>query len=308
MTRGVVFNVQRFSAHDGPGLRTTVFLKGCPLRCAWCHNPEGLRPDPELLWDPGKCLECRACACAETDAEAAEACPSGAKRMAGRSVTVAELLEEVARDRIFFEESGGGVTFSGGEPLAQPAFLREALEACRSRGISTALDTCGYAARDDLLSAAALCDVVLFDLKGMDDARHRANTGVPASSIHANLTALAAAHPRVWLRIPLIPGRTDHPEELRAAAAFAASLRLERVAILPYHALGAGKTRLLERGAPRGGDATARGDAPSVEGGAPSGPATPHMTPAPTPDPPGATAAWALDLFRSAGLDARLGG
>lgn len=285
MTRGVVFNVQRFSAHDGPGLRTTVFLKGCPLRCAWCHNPEGLRPDPELLWDPDRCLECGSCADAENDAEAAEACPSGAKRMAGRTVTVDELVEEVARDRVFYEESGGGVTFSGGEPLAQPAFLRAASRACRAQGLSTALDTCGYAARDDLLEAAALSDVVLFDLKGMDDARHRANTGVPATPIHRNLEALCAAHPRVWLRIPIIPGRTDDPGELRSAAAFAASLRVERVSLLPYHALGAGKTRLLER-----------------EGAAPPGEAA-RMR-----DSAAAKAAWAVDLFRSAGLDARLGG
>lgn len=285
MTRGVVFNVQRFSAHDGPGLRTTVFLKGCPLRCAWCHNPEGLRPDPELLWDPDRCLECGACAGAETDAEAAEACPSGAKRLAGRTVTVDELVEEVVRDRVFYEESGGGVTFSGGEPLAQPAFLRASLAACRSQGLSTALDTCGYAARDDLLEAAALSDVVLFDLKGMGDARHRANTGVPATPIHENLRALCAMHPRVWLRVPLIPGRTDDPGELRAAAAFAASLRLERISLLPYHALGSGKGRLVGRAS-----------------------AAPPGESSPMKDPAAATSAWVLDLFRSAGLDARLGG
>lgn len=249
MTRGTLFNIQRFSTHDGPGLRTTVFLKGCPLRCAWCHNPESLHPHPELLRDEARCITCGGCKDAPCEAEEAEACPSGAKRMAGWELTVPELMTELRRDRFYFEESGGGVTFSGGEPLAQPIFLMEALEACRAEGMPAVLDTCGFAPQKTLLAAAALCEVVLFDLKGMEDTRHRASTGVPAAPILENLRALCGSHPRVWLRLPLIPGHTDHPDELAAAADLAATLRPEQVCILPYHAYGTSKASSLGRAA-----------------------------------------------------------
>ncbi len=245
MSRGVLFNLQRFSTHDGPGLRTTVFLKGCPLRCLWCHNPEGLRPRPELLEDVDRCIACRSCAEAGCEAEAAEACPTGAKRMAGWELTVSELMAELRRDRIYFEESGGGVTFSGGEPLAQPDFLLEALDSCGREGIPAVLDTCGAAPRDTLLRAAARCEVVLFDLKGMDEARHRAATGASLGPLLENLEALCAVHPRVWLRLPLVPDQTDAPEDLDAAAELAARLRPEKVCLLPYHRLGTDKRRQL---------------------------------------------------------------
>ena len=266
---GLVFDIQRFSLHDGPGIRTTVFLKGCPLSCPWCHNPEGVSPRPEVLFAPGRCVRCGACAdvCPEAwDGAAAaperaercrrcgacvEACPGGARRMAGREMTAAEVVSEAARDRVFHEESGGGVTFSGGEPLAQPAFLLELLEGCRAAGIHTALDTCGHAPREHVLEAGTRADLVLFDLKSPDAARHRAATGVDNALILGNLRALAAAGAILWLRVPVIPGFNDDDEGALTTARLAASLgAVRRVSLLPYHPLGRHKGGTAARTSP----------------------------------------------------------
>jgi pyruvate formate lyase activating enzyme len=264
MDRGYVFNTQRFSVHDGPGIRTTVFLKGCPLSCLWCHNPEGIAPGPELAFSPKRCIECGECvsvcpqglpvpgeapalggldsclvcgACAET-------CPSQARQIAGVEMSVSEVIAEIVKDRVFFEESGGGVTFSGGEPLWQPDFLRQLLEASRAKGIHTAVDTCGLVPWDDLESVAAVTDLFLYDIKHMDDETHRRFTGVSNAQILSNLCRLGSLHRRIWVRVPVIPGVNDSPENLRAIGQLAASTEgVEKVCLLPYHPLGEDKLR-----------------------------------------------------------------
>lgn len=258
MTRGLVFNIQRFSVHDGPGLRTTVFLKGCPARCPWCHNPESQVHAPELLTFPERCIDCGTCrdVCPHgTDVMActacgrcAAACPADARQLAGTLMGASEVIEVVARDRIFYEESGGGVTFSGGEPLAQPAFLRALVAAAREAGISTAVDTCGFTRRDLLLEIAQFVDLFLYDLKVLDAKRHQELVGVPLAPILANLQALASTGARIWLRVPIVPSLTDAAESLDAIARLAVSVgSISRVSLLPYHATGMGKFRRLHK-------------------------------------------------------------
>ncbi len=281
-TVGTIFNVQRGSFHDGPGIRTTVFLKGCPLRCPWCHNPEGISSAPEVLWSAARCLSCGSCstACPRGEGplpagaalgsdvctacrECVAACPSAAREVAGRKVTVAEVVSEVLRDRAVYEESGGGVTFSGGEPLAQPAFLLAALAACREEGLHVALDTCGFAARETVLAAAARADLLLWDVKTLDPKRHREHTGVPLEPILENLAAVSRAGARIWLRLPVIPGVNDDAESVTRAVALAERTPgVERVALLPYHATASGKRERLAR--PQA-PALAAGVAPSPE-------------------------------------------
>lgn len=242
---GLIFNVQRFSVHDGPGVRSTVFLKGCPLRCAWCHNPESQGVEPTFIRLRGRCMACGRCPDDERadpvvhgrDATDVACCPTGALQQVGETVTVDGLVARLLADRLFFDESGGGVTFSGGEPLRQAAFVAACCDRLRAEGVSTALDTCGYAPWTDLAHVAARADVILYDVKLMDPARHHDATGVPNARILDNLRALAAIHPRIWVRLPVIPGLNDDDANLDATAAFIAALpRVERVDLLPYHA------------------------------------------------------------------------
>jgi pyruvate formate lyase activating enzyme len=261
---GRVFNVQRYSLHDGPGIRTTVFLKGCPARCLWCHNPESQSFGPEVIRVETRCASCGTCetvcphgapppgsglctACGEC----VDACPAGARELVGRESTVDEVMVDVLRDRIFFQDSGGGVTFSGGEPLAQPEFLRALLTASRGHGLHTAVDTCGFAPRENLLGLAPLVDLFLFDVKLIDDARHRDLTGLPTGPILDNLRALVDAHPSVWIRVPIVPGHTDDEADVAAIAALVGELpRVHHVSLLPFHATGGAKARRLGRPAP----------------------------------------------------------
>ncbi|MBN1810259.1 MAG: glycyl-radical enzyme activating protein [Anaerolineae bacterium] len=268
MTTGIVFDIKKFSIHDGPGIRTTIFFKGCPLRCWWCHNPEGLALEPELMFWANRCIQCDACldVCAHgaisrdgdvvsTDAEkcvrcgaCVAACYAEARQIVGREMTVAQVMAEIGRDVPFYDESGGGVTFSGGEPLLQRDFLFELLRACRARGIHTAVDTCGFAPWEMLDGVREHVDLFLYDLKLMDDARHRQFTGVSDALILSNLQALSQRGHDIILRLPLIPGINDDGENIRQAGAFAAELpHLIRVDILPYHRIGGEKYDRLNR-------------------------------------------------------------
>lgn len=249
---GLVFDIQRFSVHDGPGIRTTVFLKGCPARCPWCHNPESQSRAPELLTFPGRCVSCGTClttcptgtdpARCTACGQCADTCPAGARQLAGREMTTSEVMAVVHRDRVFYEESGGGVTFSGGEPLAQAPFLAALLEAAKADGFSTAVDTCGFAPASVLLALAPLVDLFLYDIKLLDATRHLQVVGVPLGPILTNLEALSRAGARLWIRVPIVPTLTDGEAGLAAIAQLAARLgTIERVSLLPYHATGSGK-------------------------------------------------------------------
>jgi pyruvate formate lyase activating enzyme len=266
MQNGLVFNIQKYSVHDGPGIRTTVFLKGCPVHCRWCHNPEGISRRRELIVLESRCLGCGECRLAcrygtvipgdgalparselcEVCGACVEACPTQGRQIVGQELCVSQVLETVLQDQIFYEESGGGVTFSGGEPLSQPGFLRSLLEACRDRGVHTTVDTCGLTQQKDLLSVAALTDLFLYDLKLMDDAKHLHYTGVSNALILENLQALGRSHGRIWLRVPIIPGINDAPADLEAAAHFAAAVPgVRQVNLLPFHRTGLPKSSRL---------------------------------------------------------------
>ena len=268
---GRVFNIQRFSLDDGPGIRTTVFLKGCSLSCAWCSNPESIAPGPELLSSfatlcqrCGRCVarcesgalawdgpaagtpprldraRCRRCLrCAAT-------CPSGALRGVGRIRRAAEVVAEVIKDEPFYAHSHGGVTLSGGEPLLQPEFCRAILRACARRGLHTALDTAGHAPQESLAQLLPFLDLVLYDLKLADPVLHRRWTGSDNRRVIENLHFLDG-QVRLWLRVPLIPGVNDDDAAIEALAALCRGLRLERIVLLPYHRFGSGKYLALGR-------------------------------------------------------------
>lgn len=264
---GRIFDIKRYSVHDGPGIRTTIFLKGCGLRCLWCHNPESIAPGPELMHWPARCVRCHACvkacptgALAADDSGAvaidrskcdlcgkcADACLYDAMQIVGRAATVEDVLAEIERDRVFYEQSGGGVTLSGGDPLVQPGFAAALLEACRARGFHTALDTAGLAPDGALDRLAAKADLILFDLKHMDDARHRELTGVSNAPILDSLKRLAEAGHEIWARIPLIAGVNDDEGNIGRTIELLRALKtVWRVGLLPYHAGGLDKARRI---------------------------------------------------------------
>jgi pyruvate formate lyase activating enzyme len=258
---GLCFNIQRFSIHDGPGIRTTVFLKGCPLHCFWCHNPEGLAPVLQLGIIEGRCVSCNGCGqlCPGGDSlkassdgtdctvcgRCADFCPADARKVLGEWITVADLMARIERDTVFHHQSGGGVTFSGGEPLLQHEFLLACLAACREAEIHSAVDTSGYADREVMLKVASRTDLLLFDLKHVDDEQHRQFTGVPVAPILENLRALSGGPTDIWIRIPLIPGFNDDHNTLSTMGRLLAGMKaVTTVSLLPYHKLGTAKYRL----------------------------------------------------------------
>lgn len=266
---GLVFDIQRFSVHDGPGIRTTVFLKGCPLHCLWCQNPESISYLPEITFIATKCIDCGKClrVCTEEAiqvsgrrgriidrlrcslcGECIETCYSGALSIIGRYMTVPEVLAEVDRDRDFYVNSGGGVTFSGGEPTAQPLFLAALCQQAQARRLHTTVDTCGQMRWDTLRSILRHVNLVLYDLKHMDSSEHRRLTGVPNELILENLQRICALGLPVHVRIPLVPGCNDSPENIEATAAFVRGLpNIRSLDILPYHRLGEPKWRQLDQ-------------------------------------------------------------
>jgi len=268
LSSGTVFDIRRYAIHDGPGIRTTVFFKGCALSCWWCHNPESQAPGPETIVHEARCIRCGACveACPNgavtwvdgapvTDRAACRACGTcvplcwaEAREVAGRTMTVAEVLAAVERDRAFYEQSGGGVTLSGGEPMRQPRFAAALLAAMHGRGLHTALDTCGHASWEAFERLRRDVDLFLYDVKLVDPAAHRRFTGVGNARILANLRRLSDAGHRIVLRMPVVPGITDGEENLTAVRALAASLpRLERLDLLAYHTIGMHKYERLDR-------------------------------------------------------------
>ena len=266
-------DIQRCSFHDGPGIRTTVFLKGCNLTCAWCHNPETQRPGAELQVLPDKCLSCGACGtacprgahvsdngrrefrrelCAACGA-CARSCYAGALVLIGREMTAEDVLAEVLEDRAFYRSSAGGLTLSGGEPLCQRDFAVELLTLAKSRGLHTAVETNLAWPWEHAAAALPVIDLVMMDIKMMDPARHERYTGAPNEQILANARRLSGEPQRLIVRTPVVPGVNDAPEEIGAVAEFVRDFpNLEYYELLPYHPLGTGKYEALGRPRPLG--------------------------------------------------------
>jgi pyruvate formate lyase activating enzyme len=266
---GTVFDIKRGATNDGPGVRTTVFLKGCPLQCLWCHNPESIRREPEVRYIATLCQSCGACvdacpnACHALDeagrhtfsrdacrqcSRCVEACPAGAMVLAGEAMSTAEVMDIVRKDVRYYEASGGGLTLSGGEPLLQPEFSRELLKAARVEGIHTCFDTTGCGKSDDLRELADHVDLFLYDIKACDAERHRKFTGVDNRLILKNLRELDRLGKQIVLRCPVVPGHNDDAESFQGVAALADELdHVVEINVLPFHAFAAEKCRHIGR-------------------------------------------------------------
>ncbi len=268
----MLFNIQRFSTEDGPGIRTTLFFKGCPLQCPWCHNPEGIQPTPQVVWQSTLCIGCGDCARAckngaihiaeglvridpnlcKRCAACADACSAGAVEKIGTEYDSHSLLKEVLRDRTFYATSGGGITLSGGEPLVQHAFLREFILMCRREGLHIAVDTCGVVRPDWLEPLLCQVDLILFDLKLIDPTEHKRLTGAPLETVLATLDRIVAAGPPIWIRTPIIPGYTDDESNVRGIAKYLRThvRTLQRYDLLAFSNLCTAKYEMLGRAFP----------------------------------------------------------
>lgn len=264
---GLVFDIKRYAISDGPGIRVTIFLKGCPLSCRWCHNPESISPAVQKMYTESKCIGCGECvdncleqACELTDegiitdkdlctscGRCAQVCPALATEMSGRYESVSDLMKVIENERPFFDQSGGGVTFSGGEPLLYPDFLNKILDACGQRKIHRTVDTSGLASAKNLLEVAKRTDLFLYDLKLMDSKKHKKWTGAGNKRILKNLTVLAKTGAEIQIRIPLVNGVNTDEGNIEATAVFVDSLAGPRkmISLLPYHNVAGGKSAKL---------------------------------------------------------------
>ncbi len=263
-----IFDIQRYSINDGPGIRTTVFFKGCPLNCLWCDNPESQLRLPQLFHFQSLCVQCYSCVpvcpvkaisinydgAVITDRNLCDACgvcttvcPKNARVITGKQMTVEEVLDVIKQDTLFYRNSDGGITASGGEAAAQPEFVTELFSRCRKLGIHTALDTTGYVNWNVLQDLLEYTDLVLLDIKHLDSAKHKKITGVDNTLILENARKLILMGKQLWLRFPLIPGCNDSYENIAATADFACNIGLQQIDILPYHRLGTGKYQRLDR-------------------------------------------------------------
>jgi pyruvate formate lyase activating enzyme len=257
MSDTLIFDIKRYAINDGPGIRVVIFFKGCNLHCAWCHNPESISGEVEKMYTPSKCIKCGTCVavCPEnaislssdgitTDAElctlcgkCADVCPTKAIEMSGKAMSVSEIIDIIEKERVFFEQSGGGVTFSGGEPLMHPSLLIKLLDECGRREIHRTIDTAGHVKTETLLEIATRTDLFLYDLKMMDSSLHEQWTGARNEMILRNLEALADSGAKIIIRIPIIGGVNDTEENIHQTAEFISGLAGEKkeVHLLPYH-------------------------------------------------------------------------
>ena len=263
MPQSLIFDIKRYAINDGPGIRVVVFFKGCNLRCAWCHNPESISGSVEKMYAPAKCIKCGTCvaSCPEhaialtsegivTDAErcklcgeCADVCPTKAIEMSGKQMTVSEIMDIIEKERIFFDQSGGGVTFSGGEPLVHTKMLIELLDECGKRGIHRAVDTAGNVSTETILEVAKRTDLFLYDLKMMDSGLHKKWVNAGNEKVLQNLKVLSKANANIIIRIPLIGGVNDTEENIELTAKFIAELEGDKkeVHLLPYHKIAQNK-------------------------------------------------------------------
>lgn len=263
--QGTIFNIQRFSLHDGPGIRTIIFFKGCALRCKWCSNPESHSPKPQILFVPMNCIHCNRCvqvcpknAISVKDGKKVidynkcdmcglciENCCSGALEMSGRKVGVEELIQELKKDSVYYSQSGGGITLSGGETLLQPDFAAELLKACKQEGWNTAIETANFANRNALEKVMPYADLFLADLKIFDSEKHKYYTGQSNEKIIENIKYIAQSDKKIIIRIPIIPSVNDDVENMYNTVKFANSIGIKEINLLPYHRLGINKYSYL---------------------------------------------------------------
>jgi pyruvate formate lyase activating enzyme len=266
MKKTVVCEIERYATHDGPGLRTVVFLKGCPLRCTWCSNPETQSPENELYYNRKSCIGCKLCVTAcppgaltyedgiridrevcDQCGKCVDRCPAGSLNLVGQEMTAAEVLTEVLKDEAFYASSGGGLTITGGEVLMNAPFVLDLLSLAKEECLDTCIETTGCGNLTDLIGIAEFADTVYYDLKHMDDKRHRELTGVGNRIILENLEVLSKIHEHVVIRMPILSGINSDVDSVKEAAKFVAGLGIREVHLLPYHALGKGKYTQLGR-------------------------------------------------------------